>query len=190
MIKTVQQALFSMGLELPRFIALECKSEEYEMRRYQTTNWVSTSVSGMQYDPALNTGFMRLFRYIQGSNGNQEKIEMTAPVTCLVDPGVGPACEATFTISFLVPEKHQADPPQPADPLVFIENRKQFTAYVRTYGGFSNEQRSREELLKLTECLQRDGLEFVDKPYYTAGYDSPFKLLNRRNEVWLLQKTP
>ncbi|KPP67651.1 SOUL1 protein-like [Scleropages formosus] len=188
MLKTVQQALFSTGLEMPKFTRVECKSDEYEVRKYQATNWVNTCVSSMQYDPALNTGFMRLFRYIQGNNENKEKVEMTAPVTCLVDPGAGPACESTFTVSFYIPEKHQADPPKPTDPEVFIENRKEFTAFVRTYGGFSNEQKSREELLKLTESLKRDGVEFLEKPYYTAGYDSPFKLINRRNEVWIIGK--
>ena len=58
----------------------------------------------------------------------------------------------------------------------------------RTYGGFSNEQVKRENLLKLMESLKRDAVSFQDQPYYTAGYDSPFKLTNRRNEVWILKK--
>ncbi|XP_036406344.1 heme-binding protein 2 [Megalops cyprinoides] len=187
MLKTIQQALFSSGLQLPKFTPGESKAEDYEVRTYEATNWVSTKVTGLQFDPALSAGFLRLFRYIQGSNEEKEKVEMTAPVTCLVDPGAGPACESTFTVSFFIPEQHQAAPPKPTDPDVFIENRKEFTAFVRTYGGFSNEQKSREELLKLTESLQRDGLQFEEKRYYFAGYDSPFKLTNRRNEVWLIK---
>lgn len=62
---------------------------------------------------------------------SEEKVEMTAPVTCLVDPGAGPACETTFTVSFYIPEEHQADPPLPSDPEVFLENRKEFTVFVR-----------------------------------------------------------
>lgn len=46
----------------------------------------------------------------------------------------------------------------------------------------------REELLKLLESLKRDGVQYVDKPFYAVGYDSPFKLTNRRNEVWVLEK--
>ncbi|XP_064195305.1 heme-binding protein 2 isoform X2 [Anguilla rostrata] len=188
MFKTVQQALFSTGLQLPKSVLGESKSQDYEVRTYQTTKWVSTRVTGLQYDSALSTGFKRLFQYIQGSNEPKEKVEMTAPVTCLVDPGAGPACETNFTVSFYVPEQHQADPPKPTDPEVFIEDRKEHTVFVRTYGGFSNEQKSREQLLQLVESLQRDGLAFEEKPYYTAGYDSPFKLTNRRNEVWLFKK--
>ncbi|MBN3314446.1 HEBP2 protein, partial [Atractosteus spatula] len=189
MLKTFQQALFSTGLQLPPWKPVESKAQDYEIRTYETTKWASTSGSGMQYDSAINTGFMRLFNYIQGNNEKKIKIEMTAPVTCLVDPGAGPFCETTFTTSFYIPQEHQVDPPKPSDPQVFIETRKEFTVFVRTYGGFSNEQKSREELLKLSESLRRDGHQFVDKEYYTAGYDSPFKLVNRRNEVWLKKKT-
>ncbi|XP_056261727.1 heme-binding protein 2 isoform X2 [Seriola aureovittata] len=155
MLKAVGQALFSSGLQNPKFTAEEKKGEDYEIRTYHATKWVSTSLSGMQLDAAMNTGFRRLFRYIQGNNQNKE---------------------------------HQASPPEPSDPEVFVENRKEFTAYIRTYGGFSNENMKREELLKLLESLQRDVVPYVDKPFYTVGYDSPFKLTNRRNEVWVLKK--
>ncbi|XP_031438071.1 heme-binding protein 2-like isoform X1 [Clupea harengus] len=187
MLKTIGQALFSTGLQYPKHSNLESKGEDYEVRTYEVTNWVSTTLTGMELDPAMNAGFRRLFKYIQGENERKEKVEMTAPVTCRVEPGAGPACETTFTVSFFIPEQNQADPPKPTNPEVFIENRPEFTAFVRTYGGFSREQTVREEHLKLAESLRRDGVPFREEPYYRAGYDSPFKLTNRRNEVWLLQ---
>ncbi|KAM4522746.1 heme-binding protein 2 [Odontesthes bonariensis] len=189
MLKAVGQALFSTGLQNPKFTAEQKKEgQDYEIRTYQTTKWVSTTLSGMQLEESAKTGFRRLFSYIQGSNENKVKVEMTAPVTCRVAPGAGPACESEFTISFYIPEEHQATPPPPSGSDVFVEERREFTAYVRTYGGFSNENTKQEELQKLIESLKRDGVEFVDHPYYTAGYDSPFKLTNRRNEVWVLKK--
>ncbi|CAB1435489.1 unnamed protein product [Pleuronectes platessa] len=189
MLKAVGQALFSTGLQNPEFTAVEGnKAEDYEVRTYHATKWVSTSLSGMHLDEAMKDGFRRLFSYIQGNNQKKVKVEMTAPVTGRVDPGAGPACESQFTVSFFIPVEHQENPPEPSDPQVFVEHREEFTAYVRRYGGFSNENLKREELLKLLESLQRDGVPFVDKPYYTVGYDSPFKLTNRRNEVWVLKK--
>lgn len=190
MLKAVGQVLFSTGLQNPKYTADEKKGQDYEIRTYHATKWVSTTLSGMQWDTAMNAGFRRLFSYIQGNNHNKVKVDMTAPVTCRVDPGAGPACESQFTVSFYVPEEHQDNPPEPSDPEVFVEHRKEFTAYVRTYGGFSNENSKREELLKLMESLQRDGVQYIDKPYYAVGYDSPFKLTNRRNEVWVLKKEP
>ncbi|KAF7657649.1 hypothetical protein LDENG_00024130 [Lucifuga dentata] len=188
MLKAVGQALFSAGLQHPKFTAQEKKAEDYEVRTYHATKWISTSLSGMQWDAAMNAGFRRLFNYIQGNNQSKVKVEMTAPVSCRVDPGSGPACETQFTVSFYIPEEHQANPPAPADPQVFVEHRKEFTAYVRTYGGFSNEKLKHEELQKLVESLKRDRAPYIDEPYYAAGYDSPFKLTNRRNEVWILKK--
>lgn len=189
MLKAIGQAVGAVGLQSPKFTAEEKKQgQDYEVRSYQAAKWVSTTVTGMQCEKAISTGFRRLFSYIQGSNQNKVKVDMTAPVTCHVVPGDGPNCESKFTVSFYIPEEHQADPPAPTDPEVFVENRKEFATYVRTYGGFSNENMKREELLKLLESLKKDGVEFVDNPYYVVGYDSPFKLTNRRNEVWILQK--
>nr|XP_057913513.1 heme-binding protein 2 [Doryrhamphus excisus] len=193
MFKTIKQALFSTGLQYPAVTepkddGCDTKATDYEIRTYKPTKWVSTTVSGMNLDEALGAGFRKLFKYIQGNNVNKVKVEMTAPVTCRVNPGDGPTCESHFTVSFYIPEEHQDNPPEPSDPDVFVENRKEFTAYIRTYGGFSDENLKQEELLKLVESLQRDGVPFVDTPYYTAGYDSPFKLVNRRNEVWILKQ--
>ncbi|CAL1586465.1 unnamed protein product [Knipowitschia caucasica] len=190
MLKAIGQTLFSTGLQNPKFTLAEKQGQDYETRTYEAATWVSTSLPEMNWDSAMSTGFRTLFKYIGGTNQKKAKVEMTAPVSCLVEPGAGPACESKFTVSFFIPAEHQAAPPEPTDPDVFIEHRKEFTAYVRTYGGFSNEQMKRDELLKLVESLKRDGVEFVDQPFYMAGYDSPFKLTNRRNEVWILQKQP
>lgn len=58
----------------------------------------------------------------------------------------------------------------------------------RTFGGFANSQNTHDELLKLKESLKRDGKSFKEAPYYRVGYDSPVKLVNRRNEIWLMQE--
>ncbi|KAK5903542.1 hypothetical protein CgunFtcFv8_007314 [Champsocephalus gunnari] len=165
MLKAVGQALFSTGLQNPKYTEGEKKEgQDYEIRTYLATNWVSTTLSGMEWDAALSAGFRKLFKYIQGNNQNKVKVEMTAPRSI------------------------RTPPPQPSDPDVFVEQRKEFTAYVRTYGGFSNEKIKREELLKVIESLKRDAVQYVDHPFYVAGYDSPFKLTHRRNDVWILKK--
>lgn len=42
--------------------------------------------------------------------------------------------------------------------------------------------------MTLASVLREEGKVFDEKVYYTAGYNSPFNLLNRNNEVWLIQK--
>lgn len=59
----------------------------------------------------------------------------------------------------------------------------------RSFGGFASAKKNQDEILALAESLKRDGKTFQEKVYYTAGYDSRFKLLNRHNEVWLIKKS-
>lgn len=44
------------------------QEQDYEVRTYHTTQWISTTVGGMDQEEALSTGFRKLFRYIQGNN--------------------------------------------------------------------------------------------------------------------------
>lgn len=48
------------------------QGQDYEIRTYHPTKWMSTSVSGMDLEAAMNTGFRRLFKYIQGENKGSE----------------------------------------------------------------------------------------------------------------------
>ncbi|XP_072265060.1 heme-binding protein 2 [Pyxicephalus adspersus] len=189
MFNTMKKVLFSSGIENPKWKALETQSEDYELRQYEPAKWVSTEVSSVkEWDNAVSTGFMRLFSYIQGNNEKKVKVEMTAPVTTYIQPGAGPACESTVTVSFFIPSENQNDPPTPSDSNVFITERPEITVYVRSFGGFTNAAKNQEQIEQLSECLKRDGKDFDTNVFYTAGYDSPFKLLNRHNEVWLIAK--
>lgn len=191
MLRTVGQALFSSGLQSPPYTTQDKQQgQDYEVRTYAATKYMSTTVSGKEWDPCTSTGFRRLFNYIQGTNKSKTSVAMTTPVTCRVEPTEEPAGEADVTVSFYLPEEHRENPPEPENADVFVEQRKEMTVYVRTYGGFANEKSKREELQKLMESLRRDGVPFVDKPFYAVGYDSPFKLFNRRNEVWVLRSLP
>ena len=41
---------------------------------------------------------------------------------------------------------------------------------------------------QLQEDLKTLKLSFEEGYYYVCGYDAPFKLFNRHNEVWFLKK--
>ncbi|XP_044866822.1 heme-binding protein 2 isoform X2 [Mauremys mutica] len=133
MLKPNKQALAS-GLELPKWTAVPSQASDYEVRQYEPAKWVATPIKSMDYDSAISTGFMKLFNYIQGKNEKGMKIEMTAPVTCHVEPGAGPFCESTITVSFYIPSDHQADPPKPSESDIFIENRPEMIVFVRFPG--------------------------------------------------------
>lgn len=63
-----------------------------------------------------------------------------------------------------------------------------FFLLCRSFDGFSSAQKNQEQLLTLASILREEGKVFDEKVYYTAGYNSPFKLLDRNNEVWLIQR--
>lgn len=155
---------------------------------------MSTNVTGASesaYEDAVDTGFKRLFRYISGANAAGAKVKMAAPVQVRVFPGAGPTCNTTFRVSFFVPFSDQADPPRPTDAAVYVDRQPAARVATLSYPGFvrSFAKDVRPHLQRLVALLQIHGLTGFDTTQYaTAGYDSPFTLAHRHNEVWFLRK--
>lgn len=61
---------------------------------------------------------------------------------------------------------------------------------LRTYGGFTNDRVTQQEHVNLYSSLIEDDKALVDPngSYFYAGYDPPFKLFFRRNEIWAFRK--
>ncbi|KAF8056126.1 COG6 [Scenedesmus sp. PABB004] len=174
---------FCHDLDCPSYkVVANLTALDAELRAYAPGKWASTVVSGVGYDKAVATGFWRLFKYISGANVEQTKIEMTAPVTVRVTPGAGPACENNYTISFFVPSAFQAKPPTPSAPEVFIEPRAALKVYVRSFGGWATGATYLAAAASLTAALEDAGRAFDGSHFFTAGYDSPFRLRARHNE--------
>nr|XP_022301186.1 heme-binding protein 2-like isoform X1 [Crassostrea virginica] len=186
-LKTIGSVVSSRGLDKPTYEVLSSE-KNYEARKYEAAKWVSTAVKGMEHEKARSVGFQRLFQYISGENKAETKVEMTAPVSTKIEPGAGPNCESTFTVSFYIPPEHQENPPQPKNPNVFIEDRPGFEAYVRSFGGFANEESWVNEAQKLSEDLKEKTSEIRQDFWFSAGYNSPFQLFGRTNEIWFVKK--
>ena len=135
-------------------------------------------------------GFMRLFDYIEGENVKKAKIPMTAPVAVEIQPGQGPFCKNNFTINFFIPFEDQDNPIAPTNKDVYISTLPKLCAYVIAYGGYSNIDEIQKYSEELGEALVKDGLgdTFRKDVFFYAGYDSPFKPLNRHNEIWYIRK--
>ena len=177
---------FCHGLDCPAFEAVSSASS-YEVRRYAPSVWVATVVTGASYDKAVNTGFMRLFSYIGGANEDATKIEMTTPVLVDVVPGPGPTCGTNFTVAFFAGAEGVAVP-APTSPDLFVRHTPERTVYVASYGGWASESTVLAKASELSSALAADGRDFQDGVVLTASYDSPFRLLGRHNEVWLIAK--
>merc|ERR1711954_563969 len=183
----------------------------YEMRQYPSVKWACTELTyerevEVEQDEAVATlkalqeyqnqkrerknrpqrqMFFKLFRYISGVNKEQEEVAMTAPV--LTSMKLLDGNQITKEMCFYIEKKHQANPPTPVDPDVKIETNKEFTVYVHTFGGYAMKDAVNiREARKFAEVLNKAGEEVDKSVFYTAGYDSPMKFWNRRNEIMYL----
>ncbi|KAA0186013.1 hypothetical protein HAZT_HAZT006897 [Hyalella azteca] len=139
-------------------------------------------MQGPERDSLVSPMFRKLFNYISGKNELNLRMDMTTPVATYIEPGAGPTCASTFTMSFFVPEEHQSSPPNG----VCRSNN----TFHRRFGGYAPDEAVAKEAKELAELLQAAGETDVDfTHYYVVGYDPPFKPINRRNEIWFIKKS-
>ena len=176
---------FCHGFDCPKFSVVE-KKGAYEVRKYEPSKWVGTTISSMNWTSALNEGYSRLYKYRIGENQGGIKLPMATPVAAKIVPGQGPACESNFTILFFVPFKYQSSTPVPTDSQVAVVDLPALTAYVASFSGFETELKLQEEASDFDLALENDKREFIKDYYFTAEYDSPDQKTDRHNEVWFL----
>lgn len=178
---------FCKKLDCPEYQVVS-STEDYEERIYSTSNWVSTNLTGLDYNTAQYTMFMKLFKYISGANEKKIKIDMTVPVTNRIIPGQGPACESDFIMSFFI-SSSVAEAPKPSSDDVYLNTKDEMHVFVGQFGGYAMTYDTwRKQAQKLGAALDKAGLSYEQDFYYTAGYDSPYTLFNRHNEVWFFKK--
>jgi hypothetical protein len=181
---------FCNGLDCPRFdVIAECNTTApFEVRRYPAQQWVSWSTQGPSYDGIGNQAFYHLFNYISGANALELKINMTAPVLTRIDSGAGPNCNSTFTVSFFIPYALQGLAPEPSAPDVFLQTLPETFVAVRAFGGYADswELEVLPQLIALAEAVGNGSLPIVNSTESVAGYNAPYDIFNRHNEVALV----
>lgn len=88
-----------------------------------------------------------------------------------------------------MPEKFQANPPKPTSKDVFFTTYEPATYYVRGYSTLppgATAERIISEAGKLVSDLSKGNItDFNPETYFRAGYDPPFRLIGRHDEIWL-----
>jgi hypothetical protein len=93
-----------------------------------------------------------------------------------------------FTVSFYVPYAYQPPhdgPPQPSDASVHLQTLEKMTVAVTSFGGHAEQSVVIAKAAELSQLLSGSGLKFDEENWYFAGYDDPFRLTNRHNEIWI-----
>lgn len=175
--------------ESPQYTVVHTESD-FEIRLYRTSVWMSApAVNLISFEKATRNGFHRLFQFIQGANLNFSRIPMTTPVLTTTVPGTGPLESQGYYVSFYLPTKFQENPPLPLPELkIKSYGFESHCVAVREFSGFAKDERVVKEAEKLELSLSRWGDESEVKRkggYSIAQYNGPFKIVKRRNEVWV-----
>ncbi|MFK7757836.1 MAG: heme-binding protein [Flavobacteriales bacterium] len=162
------------GIETYRY-ALEKTYDTFEVRNYEPTLFTSVQLETNAYQEASGKGFSILAGYIFGGNETEQKIAMTSPVSM--------SLEDSMTMMFMVPrDMKKEDLPKPnASDIEFIEVPARSMAAI-TFGGWANDEKIESYKNELLKALDENGLEYTNK-FYFFGYNAPYEMVNRKNEV-------
>lgn len=154
---------------------VEQKFEDFEVRTYEASLFSSVQLPYKDYKQASGRGFSILAGYIFGGNERNEKIAMTSPVAM--------SLEDTMTVMFMVPKKYNKNNlPQPNQSQIkFVEEPQKRVAAI-AFGGWASDEKIAEHKLKLERALELQGIQHKGK-FYFLGYNPPYEIFNRRNEI-------
>ena len=175
------------NLDCPDYVVVK-KTEDYELRHYQPSKWVAAKECGINHRDAARKNFRKLFPYISGDNEKKVKMPMTKPVMTRIKVSQEPFCGTEYLMHFFVPHTLQKDTPKPTSSKVKLIEYPETFVYVRSFGGFSTAKKLQENEAELYAALTKDNIPYDDSEYLYAGYDAPYKLTNRHNEIMVLKK--
>ena len=157
--------------------------QQYESQPYEIIKSLD-DIEFRYYPPAMmaktkassGNPFSILFRYISGNNKKGEKIEMTTPVYMYPE-------DDASAMEFVLPKKYleQEVPAPTQDNVEIYESEPGYFAAVQ-YGGYSNENKVKANSERLMKEIEKYNLKTISEPV-VLSYDSPYKVMNRRNEI-------
>jgi len=114
--------------------------------------------------------------YIFGGNEHKQKIAMTSPVIMNMS-------DKEASMSFVMPSQYQlAELPAPNSAAVSLVIQDSMRLAVLRFGGFSSDEKIAKHAQILTQVLQENNIR-IKGPLLFMGYNAPWDLINRRNEV-------
>lgn len=149
--------------------------DAFEIRVYEPANFSYVTMDQASYEETSRSGFRALAGYIFGNNQQQEKIAMTSPVAMTMEDSV--------TMMFMVPAAYKLeDLPRPNDPNVkFKQEPEKYVAAIR-FGGWANDRKIKKYTEQLKSLLKSNDIQYLSHFSY-LGYNPPFALIGRRNEI-------
>jgi hypothetical protein len=148
---------------------------EVEIRQYEDAVFSSVMLKDSTYEGGASKGFRILAGYIFGGNDKGQSIAMTSPV--VMEMG------KEMKMSFMVPAGMNMDSlPKPNDGRVYQEKVPGSKMAVIRFGGWSSDEKIEAKKQELIRVLRENNIPF-EGPFLYMGYNPPYQLVCRRNEV-------
>ena len=161
-------------IETPQYKVVKTIGD-VEIRQYPKMIVAQTTLIDTSMEKSMNSGFRTIAGYIFGGNDSNQKIAMTAPVVMKMGD--------TSIMYFVMPKQYKKDElPKPTSSKVkIVEEGEKYLAVV-TYGGFSSAEKMEVHQKRLAEVLNQNQIKTIGS-YLYMGYNAPWDIINRKNEV-------
>jgi hypothetical protein len=161
-------------IETPKYKVVKTY-DSFEIRQYDSMILAQTVIQETSIKKSGNTGFRKVAGYIFGSNRNNQQIAMTAPVIMEVGDNT--------KMSFVMPSQYKMeDLPQPNSSEVKLVKAAPKKFAVLTFSGFASDEKINRKKELLKEALKKEQIS-VKGDFSYLGYNAPWDLFGRRNEV-------
>jgi hypothetical protein len=148
---------------------------EFEVRQYDSMIMANTPLNSNNYEQNASDGFRRVAAYIFGQNEKEEKIAMTSPV--FMEMG------STPSMSFVMPKQYKKEElPNPTVKNVELVDVKPMKLAVIAFSGYANDEKIASYRKKLIGLMVKNDIK-PGKQFYFLGYNAPWQVLGRKNEV-------
>ncbi len=172
----ISQIYFTMAKTETQPYKIIKEEKEFEIRKYPAAIMATISMDVKTYKELSSPGFSKLASYIFGSNEGKNKIAMTSPVHMDIN-------DSMSSMSFVMPADYNIDNlPKPNDSSIRIETTSDEYVAAIQFGGYASDEEIKKYASKLEEALKTSGIEYYGN-YRFLGYNAPFQLLGRRNEI-------
>ncbi|MFY7943669.1 MAG: SOUL family heme-binding protein [Crocinitomicaceae bacterium] len=161
-------------IETPKYKVVKTY-DSFEIRQYDSMILAQTVIQETSIKKSGNTGFRKVAGYIFGGNRNNQQIAMTAPVIMEVGDNT--------KMSFVMPSQYKMeDLPQPNSSEVKLVKAAPKKFAVLTFSGFASDEKINRKKELLKEALKKEQIS-VKGDFSYLGYNAPWDLFGRRNEV-------
>jgi hypothetical protein len=161
-------------IETPKYKVVKTY-DSFEIRQYDSMILAQTIIQETSIKKSGNTGFRKVAGYIFGGNRNNQQIAMTAPVIMEVGDNT--------KMSFVMPSQYKMeDLPQPNSSEVKLVKAAPKKFAVLTFSGFASDEKINRKKELLREALKKEQIS-VKGDFSYLGYNAPWDLFGRRNEV-------